>query len=83
MTKGLRAMISDAEGYLEEACDISDVICMLCPNHQWAISVLLAAYKEAIVKQENQWRMIEAREDYSYSDRDFARADFLKAEGFI
>lgn len=83
MTKGLRAMISDAEGYLEEACDISDVICMLCPNHQWEISVLLSAYKEAIVKHENQWRMIEAREDYSYSDRDFARADFLKAEEFI
>lgn len=76
-------MISDAEDYLEEACDISDVICMLCPNHQTTIAVLLDAYKRAILNEENQWRMIEARDDYSYSDRNFARADFLKAEGFI
>lgn len=83
MTKGLQAMISDAESYLEDACDISDVICMLCPNHQAAISALLDAYKQAILNEEKQWRMIEARSDYGYSDRDFARADFLKAEEFI
>ena len=71
--------IEEAEQIHDESIAYSDALCDLSKNPV-ATSALAQAMKQAAVNAEIKWRAIEQLPEFRarYSDRDAARADFLR-----
>ena len=71
--------IDEAENCRDEVTAYSDAICDLSKNPV-ATSALAMEMKKAAVDAEIKWREIEQMPEYRarYSDRDSARADYLR-----
>lgn len=71
--------IEEAEQLRDESIAYSDALCDLSKNPV-ATYALAQAMKQAAVDAELQWRVIEQLPEFRarYSDRDQARADFLR-----
>ena len=79
MNRNLFVAIEDAELANERIGDLQDAICALC-ERQYTILILLDEFKKNVLEHERLWRDIELRTDFKaqYSDREHARADYLK-----
>lgn len=79
MNRDLLIAIEEAELANERVGDLEDAICALSSS-EYTILILLDEFKKNLLEHEKLWRDIELRSDFKaqYSDREHARADYLK-----
>lgn len=79
MNRNLFVAIDDAELKINTVGELEDVIISLSdkPN---TTAILLDEFKANVLESEKLWQAIELRADFkaNYSDREHARADYLK-----